>query len=143
MAVAAHTKMVKLFYLGGLTPEGVETAPVTSSNGSYMLPKPGEYIQVPEYAAKDLIRKHKITDRQGNTYDAFTTDIRIVNQYYGKQRPAVTVTNPSALSDDALLAELERRKLLPVEEAQAEESPSSLDELLEPQPEVKPKRGSK
>lgn len=143
MAVAAHTKQVKLFYLGGLTPAGVKSAPVTASNGSYMLPEPGGYITVPEYAAKDLIRKHKITDRNGQVFDAFTTDIRVVNQYYGKaQARPVTVTDTTALSDDALLAELERRKLLSSDDpvfAELAAEDVSVDNLLEPQLEVKPK----
>lgn len=141
MAVEAHSKTVKLYYLGGLTPAGVETAPVTASNGSYMLPKPGDYITVPVYAAKDLMRKHKIVDRQGNVFEAFTTDPRFAREYMNGNRgvKAVTVTDTSQLSDDALLAELERRKLLGGEDAPVPETPSLEGDFLEPQLEAKPK----
>lgn len=66
----ADVKLVNLYYLGGFVAEN----PRVSSRGtSYAVPPAGEYIQVPEYTARDLIRRNRTP--QG--VSVFTTDPRV------------------------------------------------------------------
>lgn len=66
MPATSSNKEVTLFYLGGL-PEG---ALVSAMGKSYRLPPPGEYLKVPNHAARALIRRN----RDAKQHSAFTTD---------------------------------------------------------------------
>jgi len=109
----SDTKKVKLYYLGGLCPPG-EHRPVTGLKGAYMLPDVGDYIEIEDFVAADLIRKHKVFTQQG-AFDAFTLNAhlaRAVKNGTDRQESEKTVIKAATMSDDDLLNELRSRGLL-------------------------------
>lgn len=59
----------KLYYLGGLTPPGKESEhTVTAGESTFVLPPAGEYLEVEEWQANQILRKHNY----GEGRQAFT-----------------------------------------------------------------------
>lgn len=105
----AQQKLVRLFYLGGLAPDE-KAHPVSVGTRVFRLPPIGEYIEVTQFQASELMAKYKNFTPNG-VYDAFSTDARI-----GATAKAVkegrVVTPPKsadAMSNDELLALLRAR----------------------------------
>lgn len=72
-------KNVRLYYLGGLgTPK--RTGVTVRSRGRVIsLPPAGEYLDVSELVANDLISRHKVIIPKEGTFDAFTRNPRIAD----------------------------------------------------------------
>lgn len=73
-------KMVRLYYLGGLNRPGKKITVVRSRGRVITLPPPGEYLEVTEFTANDLIGRHKILAKGGVKYEAFTRNPQIAKR---------------------------------------------------------------
>lgn len=70
MATAKQKQAVNLYYLGGLTEEGVQGV-INSGGRAYPLPERGRFMRVFRYVAEDIMSKHNITSV------LFTLDARL------------------------------------------------------------------
>lgn len=111
VAAAAQQRpaLLKLYYLGGLDTlkdgsENVEKVRFVSSRGTaFALPEVGGYLEVTEFTARDLIKRHQVATRSG-TYAAFTTNRKLAEQVQaGKGKPL----GQAKLTRDELLQMLE------------------------------------
>ena len=120
-----ETKMVDLYYLGGLAPEeydengNLKPYYISSRGTSFVLPPVGGKLRVSEFTARDFIRRHKVAGRSG-TFEAFTTNKSLAEQVKrGREEQPDTGVHYTA-------AEL--RQML--DEAEAIEAASDSDEPL-------------
>lgn len=100
--------VVRLYYLGGLIEDGA-VRPITSLGRAFVLPNTGEYLDVEEVYAQDLQRRFNV----GATY--FTREQRVAERVKRGESAQVSpdgIVDVSELSEDQLLAELNRRKQL-------------------------------
>ena len=117
MADTSKTRMVKLFYLGGLNHRRPDAKIATSAGNSMRLPQVGDFLEVPEYIADELMAKHKyiVKDENGRdaVYPVFTRNQQLAKRVVAGEtvQQVHTITPPTVADyDDAeLLAELERR----------------------------------
>lgn len=111
------SKLVKLFYLGGLEGRAKNNS-VTSADRVYSLPPKGEFIEVPESVALDIERKHVYLTADQQPIALFTRDPRLAFRVKNgmnpitMQMPTRSILDTTQLSDEELVAELEKRKLI-------------------------------
>lgn len=109
-------KSVKLYYAGGLVPNG--TNPIlTSRQKTYILPLPGDWIEVPVYVAKDFSNRHKVVlaneDGTVSKVSPFTTsqkECQRLMKIISGEPVSETVETQSAYTEEQLLQMLETVK---------------------------------
>jgi len=115
---------IKLFYLGGLgeNPDPKFRTPLNVSGSEFTLPPVYGYIEVTPRTANRIMSKWKISNKEG-TFDAFTTDPRIMRQIKAGQR---TVGGDMNIPPKERYTVDELQKML--EEAQLDELTLKADE---------------
>ena len=97
--MASNVDTVKLFYLGGFTnPKSF----VTSKGTAYAVPPIGKFIEVPNYVAKDIIRRNR--NPQG--FSVFTTSEVQARQAALSEQARMNPSEPRKMTKEELLAEL-------------------------------------
>lgn len=95
-------KTVKLYYIGGFT---AEKPRVTAKGNFYVVPPAGGYLEVPDYIARDLIRRNRTP--QG--ISVFETNKKVVDAIMNRDQVAPTMAAPKYSKEELLqmLAEAE------------------------------------
>lgn len=116
-------RLVRVFYLGGLAPDE-KAYPISVGTRVFRLPPIGDYIEVSEFYATELIAKFKVIMQNG-IYDAFTTDPRIADQAKAVKEGRVKAPPKpaAAMSNDELLALLKERGVEVASVATSTEAP--------------------
>ena len=91
----ADVRMVNLYYVGGLANH---KALVTAKGVSYRIPEPGEFLNVPFFVARDLIRRNKMP----NGASVFTTDGSLVKRLIAEAKTASDTKAPTFTREQLL-----------------------------------------
>lgn len=125
--------LVKLYYLGGLaqrkSPQDGSNKPiqVTTAGKAFTLPEVGDYIEVSNHEARNLMRRNKVTNSSG-TFEVFTLDRSLAAKI---QRGALQ--NEVPVKRDYSVEELKEMLQL----AQEREDLSKIDQKLQNRSESK------